>query len=483
MLAALCSQGGAYAELAGDLRRMTNMIDLTMCRLASATARCAIPHTSGDRRRSCRRCREKDAFKSSMAGAMLLRRWVLAPLIAAVVFGLIEDPTLASPRYFGETDSIVVPMPSCNASEYAQIPGSRTLFIGRQLALSDDRLAGLSAPTDCRSIGHKSIWGLTLDELNWTTHKMSVRKILVDTSIDPRTNHSSAVATGGPMRGLIIRSAHDADAVTYHGQVLVSYECTVVNGAPYGVDGTSVCLSVYDPSRQVIDFDRTQVVVSGTHRGGLFYSASDPKLLVFQDRLFVYWSSIAVRQGEGFLGIAIRATELKPTSGGVMVKSTNAPVVSGLDASATTEVWAPDPKDPMGDTTTDVAPLWISGNAIIAMASRGGQGCVHPGGTSPGCFHVEVVRSTQPIGEHIFNRAEKLETLNEKLPSNPQEYIVPIRDPNGDYWFIGHYIKPPSNGYSETKPVPGAQFWRDKANGAGVIVMFPFSDKTYWPTE
>ncbi|MGO9933473.1 MAG: hypothetical protein ACLPV8_16915 [Steroidobacteraceae bacterium] len=404
--------------------------------------------------------------------------WSVAALLLANLYAG-SGAAVAANEYIGSTGVVNLTMTSCNAADLGQIPGSADFFIGRQKILANGQLPGVSGPKDCQS-GAPSTWGLTLDQLDWQTHAITTRKVLLDVSLDS-SRHSKAVVTGGPMRGLIIKSAYDADIVVFRGTYLVSYECIIDNGQKFGVDGTSSCVSAYDPAKQTIDLNRTQVVVSGVHANGKFYAAAVPQLLVFKDRLFVYWSALAVDGGGKFLNIAVRGTELEAVSGSLVNKKTRAPFVHSTDNAATSEVWAPQPGDSMSDTETDALPLWVHGNYIIAMSSRGGQGCAAPSDTTKGCFRLSMVRSTEPLGDLVFNHAEKL--LEDQLPTNPQEYTHLIRDPSGGYWFIGHYIKPPTNGYSELRPVPSADFWKDKPVGYGQLVMFPVTDKSIWPTN
>ena len=123
----------------------------------------------------------------------------------------------------GQSAFILLQPVGCNATSLAQVPGSAELFLGRQLLTADGQVAGITGPNDCsggnpdnQSTGKIfNRWVLTLSKLNWSTHKLTLIKALLDTSIDPATRQSRAILSGGPMKGAVIRSAYDANAVRF----------------------------------------------------------------------------------------------------------------------------------------------------------------------------------------------------------------------------------------------------------------------------
>ena len=406
---------------------------------------------------------------------------------AAAALALLGPPAVyAASPYLGEADAVVVATPGCNSTAFAQLPREHDLFIGRQLLTVDGDIAGISGPNDC-SGGNPdnqkagkvfNRWSLTLNRLDWRAHKFSLVKPVLDTSIDPHTGHSRAAIGSPGMRGAVIRSAYDASVVVHRGQYIVAYECTLEEPR-YGVDGTSACISVYDPVAQVIDLERTQVIVSGSHDGGRFYAAAVPELLLQGGRLFLYWSALVVERGK-FTGIAVRGAELEAGGATFSVKGSGGHLVHSIDEGLTMEVWAPNAADPLSNTTVDIRAVWATGDSVVAMASLGGAGCAAPSDKSPGCFRLGIVRSRQALGEGIFNRAAGVNEV--ELPTNPQEYTRPIRDPGGNYWFIGHYIRPQANGASDRRPVPNAAYWQS-AKADSVLAMYPILDKALWPSE
>ena len=407
----------------------------------------------------------------------MTQKTLAAALLLLIVIGLLPLHLVqADGQYLGQTGAIMLTVPGCNATSPVQVPGSADLFINRQPLTAQDQIAGISGPNDCSG----SWSSLVLDRLDWTAHSFSIVKPLLDTSIDPRTHRPRAIITGGLMRGAIIRSAYDADIVVYRGQYLVSYECTLEDGRHFGVDGTSSCISIYDPSKQTFDLAHTQVIISGIHvHKGLFYAAAVPALLVSLDRLYIYWSALRIESGK-FVGVAVRGAELVPTPNGISVKGSLGRVVHAIDTPSTTQVWRPDPNESMSNTTIDIRALWVSGKSIIAMGSMGGAGCTAPSNTTPGCFRLVIVKSNGPLGEDIFNQAQRVNEA--ELPTNPQEYTRPARDRSGNYWLCGHFIKPPMNGFSELRPAPGGNFWRDTKK-VSALIIFPLTDRSLWPTE
>jgi hypothetical protein len=388
----------------------------------------------------------------------------------------------------GDSGFILLPPVGCNATSLAQMPGSAELFVGRQLLTADGQIAGITGPNDCsggnpdnqRTGKIFNRWALTLSKLDWSTHQLTLVKVLLDTSIDPVTKRSRAILPAGPMRGAVIRSAYDPDVVHFRDQYLIVYECTLENGESFGVQGTSSCISAYDPRFQRIDLARTQVIVSGAQiSASNFNAAAVPELLVYRSRLFLYWSALSIDNGR-FAEVNIRGAELLVDQEKVSVKGASGSVVHSLDEPATTRVWAVDPADPISGTTADLRALWVAKDSIVVAAGLGGSGCTAPAGAVPGCFRLALAKTDDPLGNNGFGRGKRVgATL---LPSNAQEYTRPIRDPAGAYWFIGHYLRPGANGVSDANPMPNATFWKQyKADSA--IIMFPFVEKSLWPTD
>jgi hypothetical protein len=415
-----------------------------------------------------------------------MRRCCVATFFTMLAMTAHADPAKApEASYLGAHDAIAVDAAGCNSSAYSEVPGSKELLLGRLLLTAEGELPALNGPPDCsggnpdnpKSGKIFSRWALTLHRFDWNAHRIGISKVVLDTSLDPATHQARAVIRGGPMRGAVIQSAYDPVLAHYRGADYVVFECIVSNGASYGVDGTSSCIGVYDPAKQEVDLARTQVIVSGIHKGSEFYAASVPQLLVFQDRLFLYWSALRI-VGNKFQSIAVRGAELE-VGAEVSIKGSGGHLVHTIDEPATVEVWAPQPGDPLSDTAVDARALWSDGKTIVALSGKGGSGCTAPDGTQRGCFRLAITRAEQPLGRHVFNQGQAVNDA--RLPSNPQEYTAPIHDPQGRTWLIGHYIKPPANGWSELRPVPGGDYWAKLPAGTARMVMFPLDDPELLP--
>jgi hypothetical protein len=360
--------------------------------------------------------------------------------------------------------------------------------MNRQMLTAEGQIAGVTGPNDCSGGDRENQtrgqvfnrWALTLNRFDWRARRFALEKVLLDTSIDPTTKQSRAILTAGPMRGAVIRSAYDPDVVRFRGEYLVSFECTLENGEHFGVSGTSSCIGVYDPARQTLDLGRTRVIVSGSHITDTESTAAAvPQLLVYQGKLYLYWSALSVNK-EQVEQINIRGAQLLVRAGSVSVKGDSGALVHSSDRGLTTRVWAIDATDPTSNTSADLRAVWVTSEAIVAAASLGGEQCTSPSGTERGCFRLALVRSQVPLRGDAFNRGQAVDGGG--LPSNPQEYTRPIRDPQGAFWLIGHFIRPTANGLSDARPMPNSAFWQQH-NTESALIMFPLADKSLWPKD
>lgn len=376
--------------------------------------------------------------------------------------------------YFGQIDASIITQTGCNSTDNVQIPGTTSVFVGRQLFKQDLSLTtvdeGCGKDQALLEAVRSNRWGVVLSQLDWQNKRFTIIKPLVI---------PTAVITGGPMTGAIVKTASDPDMIKYHGQYLMAFECTISNGRNYGVVGTSACIVPYDPATQEVRLDRAYVVVSGKStnggQGAQFHSASVPQLLVFRDKLFLYWSEVTVERGT-FTRVGVRGAELEVDEAGFYWVKGMGRVAYTIDP-PTIEVWGPVANDPMSDTAVDIKSLWVHGTDVIALVGLGGGGCA-ASGPQRGCFRMAMAKTSEPIGDHIFNKSRLLD--KEQFPTTHQGYTRPIRNPAGTYSLIGNFYRPFNNGYSETRPVPAD--W-SKLSVDYVVVIFPFPDKNLWPTE
>jgi len=360
--------------------------------------------------------------------------------------------------------------PGCNSTAFSPVPRAADIFVGRQFFRKDGSVTtqqDCDRDSDLLEAIHSNRWGIVLEQLDWQNRRFSIIRPLVDPVVP---------IAGGPMKGAIIRSAHDPNMAYYRGQYLLVFECSISNGQGFGIDGTSACMGAYDPATRQVALDSLYVVVSGEHTDGKrqFHSVSVPQLLVFGGRLFLYWSEITV-QDRRFARIGVRGAELQADGRGFYWVEGVGHLAYSLGPS-TTEVWAPYPGNPLADTAVDIKSVWVHSGKIIALSGLGGGGCAAPG-PQPGCFRMAIAASSDPLGYHTFNRSPLLD--ESQLPTNPQNYTRPIRNPSGGYSLLGDFFNPTQNGYSEVRPVPPK--WNSQRNHQ--IVIFPLPDTNLWPTE
>lgn len=221
----------------------------------------------------------------------------------------------------------------CNAVAYAPVPGDRDIFIARQFYDADGWPS-----KGCRN---DNVWGLVIARLDWRRRQF----LFVSPALPV-----PATITAGQMKRAMIRSAYDPDMVLYQGKHLTSFECSIENYAVFGVQGVSVCIGEYDPSTRKIDWSRTNVVIStqieNMNAGPVAHTASVPYLLVFDNRLYLYWSAVTVLRGR-FSRVAI-------------------------------------PTDPQSDSSVDIRSLWTRDGIIVVLAAVGGGGCTSSLGLQPG---------------------------------------------------------------------------------------------------
>jgi len=140
----------------------------------------------------------------------------------------------------------------------------------------------------------------------------------------------------------------------------------------------------------------------------------------------------------------------------------------------------------MSDISVDIKSLWTHGDEIVAVASLGGGKCTRPNIDIRGCYRMVIAKATQPLGYHVFNNSSILDGAN--LPTNPVDYVQPIKDPQGNYFLLGWFHYPHKNGYSELRIMPPQNDWPsdvtlDKWQNAYQAVAFPLEDRDLWPTS
>ena len=397
---------------------------------------------------------------------MLKTKTDIITLSALLALGAYSAPVLAAEPLANYSDAIPLQVDGCNSASRAPIPGAPNLFIARHVLDNNGSLLSAACSPEVRK--HQS--GLVLEELDWNKRQFTVIKILLPVPL---------IVSGGPMRGLGISAAFDPDVVVYRGQYWVSFECGLSNAQQFGIRGQASCIAPFDSARQEIMRDKIYVIVSGQHDENNQYSASVPTFLAAKDRLYLYWSVVKGSRGN-FLEQSARGAELVSDSNGYLWVKNAGGMAYSVDDRTTVEVWGPDKNNPMSDSSVDIKSLWAHGNDIIAIASLGGSGCTKPGVNAPGCYRMAMVKASQPLGYHIFNNAPLMDEA--VLPTNPTDYIQPIKRPSGQYMILGHFYYPYHNGYSDLRIVPPQSEWPKGVKPLTYQdVALPLADSSLWP--
>ncbi len=362
-----------------------------------------------------------------MARASAAIMFFLATVFAVCAFG---KPAAAAARFFK------VNYPGCNADVFTQIPDMPDLFIGRQM--------NVTQANSCNGNG----WSLVLLQMDWTTHQLKYVRTIFQTP---------AIVDDGSEQ---IKTAHDPYIAKFNGEYWIAFEC-----AGKDIVGGSTCIGPFDPKQpsKGMDLNRTYVIVYGKSAiagDKYFYSASDPKLLSFQNHLYLYWTAVKGWHPPGakqhqWLSIATRGMELQQQTSGrrlVWGKGMDGPDDS-YDPAHNVEVWGPNPNDPNSDQTVDMFSIMSVGNVIFATAGVGGNGeahapppppdiqhpgCVVPDPTKDGCFRIALAASTSPMGEHVFDGMLAPQNI---LPPNTQEYARLYRQPDGSLFLMARFFR------------------------------------------
>jgi len=325
----------------------------------------------------------------------------------------------------------------CNSVGFWQIPNQSNLFLGR--IMQDFAIQGDSCS------GRSSALGIGI--MDWSNDTLTfMRKILT-----PPVVLSD---------GFTIAHAYDPSVIYYNDEYWVAFEC-VGNG----LKGASACIGPLDINGG-IDITRAYVAVHGnTLVTGIGYSASVPKLFLYQGRVYLYWSAVHGDANSLWFDVTSRGIELEQEQGSLKrlwPKGVGTSIVA--DDSRSMEVLGLG-SDNRSNTAADLFQVFAEGDYIYAIFARGGNGgdlwprsrnyCVSPGGISSGCYRLSVSRAAVPLGYHIFNQDIVPDGV---LPSNIQEYGHYWINNNGMPLISSHFFPPlniPVQRDAQTIPAPG----------------------------
>lgn len=194
---------------------------------------------------------------------------------------------------------------------------------------------------------------------------------------------------GGKAR---IYNAYDPTSTVYRGATWVAFECS---GKGLGASA-GICMGKLENGK--MDPKSAYVLVHTEPTPGEFiYSASVPKLVRHQGRVYLYWSQQKLVKGpypQKLVSIQTKGVELFPDAAGRLLASNGKPyhsdegvvVASGVDSF---------------DIISDGISLYLLGGHVP-------KGCETPHSPVVGCYDMIALRAKTPLGENIFSDKKKV---------------------------------------------------------------------------
>ncbi|HEY6461480.1 MAG TPA: hypothetical protein VIY73_15040 [Polyangiaceae bacterium] len=316
---------------------------------------------------------------------------------------------------------------NCNEGPFAQIPGDPTHVIGRY----------------SNTCTNTSNWSLARWSVDWTTHHLTFVNMIFDT-------RAGSVPIAG---GNALSTYYDATIVSFANELWVAGEC---GGTIAGAGTASACAGPLDATTWTMNPARTNVAVLGNQSlgDGYLYSASVPKLLVFQGDLYLYWSAVKIAASGGtWANITERGTQLAefPATGGMLWAARTGGGVGSADPTYTDEVWG------LGTTTdddvvADIGGIFTDGTSVYANGSIAGSACSQPF-WPPSCYAIAFAKSANPLGHDIFDTGTVLPAT--ELTTTTGGELRLFTDPAGTNHLWGGYYTNVTG--ARPMPVTGAQ--------------------------
>jgi hypothetical protein len=292
---------------------------------------------------------------------------------------------------------------------HSQIPGHPDLFVGR---------VHLQDPTSCRP----GLFTLALFRMDWRTKELALQHYLLSVPTPARD-------------GMSITNAYDPYVMAFAGDIWVAFECLGKGFAP-----SSTCIAPLTGDFSRLDLQRFSApVASGNYvpNSPTGTTASDPKLLAFRGRAYVYWTGVEIRgTPHKWLNLTARGMELEldPQTRRLWGKGSAARPVFANDPRLTVEVLARDSTDQTANLTADIQSVYAYKDEILVAASIGGAGCLTPDDDSIGCYRLQISKATSPLGENVFGRQF---LVSPPLAANPATYVRFALDPQAQLILMG----------------------------------------------
>jgi hypothetical protein len=353
---------------------------------------------------------------------MIAKARLTAALFSSVMY-LLATLFLASPH--PARAQTVVKVEGCNSVAFQQIPGKPDLFIGRRLInTSSEPCSG-------------DYWTLALFQMNWPANSLKYVRDIVHLPV--------TLAQGD-----VVITAYDPTLAFYNGELWVAFECAG-SGPDLGGIPAGSCIAPLSANHSIIT-SRISLPVAGVRLTATVdgYSASVPKIFVFDGRPYLYWSALHFINGpKGQLAqeAVTRGAELMQGNGAQHRLWVRGSPGSAIPSTRGVEVFGLDPARGVSSGTADSFDAQVFGSRILLMAGAGGRGCSAPLDPSYGCYHLEIRSATEPLALRGFNHSF---VSSPAFPFNPQEYSKIVTDPNGNKFIMGAYFAPRVNRGSQS---------------------------------
>ena len=332
--------------------------------------------------------------------------------------------------------------PTCNASDYAQVPGHPRSFIGR---IRQGALSGNCSSGD---------WTLALFEMNAAGDDISFVRPILDLP--------STISDKGTLSGAL-----DPSITKYDRRLWISFECHVSYGKKPGVKS---CVGPFDFEKG-IDVAHVSVIANDRDiypREPNYYAALVPKIFSFRGRLYMYWDAVQIERKTGkWQSITTRGAQLQiDHSGLASVVGSNGAQIAAADPNLTVEVLGIDPNDPRSDRIADTFGVFATKQNIFVTAALGGTNgdsknyCFKPSSPVEGCYRLSLFSTSNPLAPRALNQHPVTPQLlgGHDLPANSGEYTRIISSESGQLSLMGKYNAASPN--AEHGPFLPEGYWR-----------------------
>ncbi|UYC16294.1 hypothetical protein NRY95_21900 [Xanthomonas campestris pv. phormiicola] len=313
---------------------------------------------------------------------------------------------------------------NCNSVAFHQLPTNRSYFLGRRIInTTSDPCSGTNMT-------------LSLFQMDWNTHTLSYVRDIISL---PMTL---------PYQSGVVQSAYDPTVVSYNGALWVAFECA---GSGTALAGVAACIAPISSTDYSVDTARVVAAVVGINLSSTSdaYSASVPKIFVYGNTPYLYWSVVHSASGPNgviWKDITTRGAMLKQEASGLgrlWVSGSTGAAASTIDNMLTTEVLGVDASNPLSNNMADSYDVKVINGKVLLNAGIGGKGCINGDSPAYACSRLEIRSSSTPLGTDIFNSSF---LVNTPLPFNPQGYSKIVTDPSGNTFIMGLYSVPITNG-------------------------------------